>query len=253
MPGYELSRMTLRGITECSVALRGLGTGARSMEEAARRVVRFLYEELRAEGGGERACALVRFYKTHLYGDLDPALQDFARGVMGDPEPAPTVNCLTLLATAGDEPAWNARRGSARHQTIPLPGHDVVERLPMVAQLINQLGVPVEAVVAPDPALLLDLQQRTFNVFHVPAAAGSPYIPAQEDFVAPYGIRSALGFGGILPSGDLFAVILFSLTPVNRETADLFKPLALSAKLAVLPFAAGPVFDGDGDGGGASA
>ena len=44
----------------------------------------------------------------------------------------------------------------------------------------------------------------------MPEAAGSPYIPAQEDFVQPVGIRSVLGFGGMLPGGDIFVVILFS-------------------------------------------
>ena len=249
MPAYDLSRMSLREVSECSVALRGLGAGARSMEEAANRIVRHLYDEL-GDGQG-RACALVRFYKTHPYGELEPPLREFARGVMGGEEPSPAVNCLTLLATVGDEPAWRSRRASTRHQTIPLPGHDVVERLPMVAQLINQLGVPVEAVVASDPSLLLDLQQRTFNVFHVPTALGSPYIPAQAEFVVPHGIRSALGFGGILPSGDLFAIIFFSRAEVNRETADLFKPLALSAKLAVLPFASGPIFADEAESGAA--
>ena len=58
----------------------------------------------------------------------------------------------------------------------------------------------------------------------------------------PYGVKSALGFGGMLPSGGLFAVILFSRAPISRETAALFQTVALNAKLAVLPFAAGPIF-----------
>ena len=49
----------------------------------------------------------------------------------------------------------------------------------------------------------------------------------------------------MLPSGDLFAVVLFSRTPISRETATLFQTVALSVKLAVLPFAWGPVFRTD--------
>jgi len=98
-------------------------------------------------------------------------------------------------------------------------------------------------VVKPNPALLLNLEQRTYNVFHVPEAVGSPYVPAQEDFVIPYRIRSVLGFGGMLPTADLFAIILFSKVPISRETADLFKTLALSAKVALLPFVKDAVFD----------
>jgi len=55
----------------------------------------------------------------------------------------------------------------------------------------------------------------------------------------PFGIRSVIGFGGMLPSGNLFAVILFTKVPIPRETADLFRPLALSVKLAILPFDSG--------------
>ncbi|MGE5296319.1 MAG: hypothetical protein ACM3VT_15965, partial [Solirubrobacterales bacterium] len=71
---------------------------------------------------------------------------------------------------------------------------------------------------------------RTFNVFHVPEAVGSPDIPEQAEFVIPHGVRSVLGFGGMLPGRDLFAVILFSQVPIPRSTAELFRPLALCVK-----------------------
>jgi sigma-B regulation protein RsbU (phosphoserine phosphatase) len=80
-------------------------------------------------------------------------------------------------------------------------------------------------------------------VFFVAEALGSPYVPAQEDFVIPSGIRSVLGFGGVLPSGELFAVILFSQTPIAAATAERFGSIALSVKLALLAFVDGPVFD----------
>src|SRR5262249_11030000 len=90
--------------------------------------------------------------------------------------------------------------------------------------------------------LLVDWEQRTFNVFHVAEAVGSPHIPAQAEFVIPHGVRSVLGFGGMLPSRDLFAVILFSRTPIPRGTAALFRPLALCVQLPLMPFVNGPVF-----------
>jgi hypothetical protein len=241
---YDLSRFTLREMTECGRALRVMGTGAGSMEEAANRIVRFLYDSLR-DGRGERGCVLARCFKTHPFGALAPALQRLAHEALGEETAAPAMRCLTLLATAGDQPEWNARSASAGHQVIPLPSERGVARIPMIAQLIRQLGLEVGSVLQPDPAVVADLQQRTFNVFHVPDATGSPYVPAQDDFVIRFGVRSVLGFGGVLPRGDLFAVILFARVPLPRETAELFKPLALSAKLAILPFANGPFFDAD--------
>jgi hypothetical protein len=238
---YDVSSMSLREMTECSARLRGSSATAGSMEEAALRVVRHLYEEIIDGQSGQRACALVRFYKTHAYGALPSELQSFARGAHGG-ELHDDTRCLTLLATVGDEPDWNDRRKSAGHRAIPLPSPQVVEQLPMVAQLVRQLGVEVSTVLQPDPALIVDLTQRTFNVFYVPEALGSPHIPAQKNFVEPYRIRSVVGFGGVLPAGDLFAVILFSRCFIPHATADLLKPLALSAKLAVMPFTSGPVF-----------
>ena len=112
----------------------------------------------------------------------------------------------------------------------------------MLWQLITQFGLEARALLEPDPALFVDLEQKSYNVFHVAAAEGSPFVPSQEQFVRPYGIRSVLGFGGLLPGGELFAAILFARSAIPRATADLFKILALSAKLALLPFAGGPVF-----------
>jgi hypothetical protein len=184
----------------------------------------------------------VRFYKTHPYGELPPELQAFARATLGEQTPSPTMKCLTLLATAGEKFEWTSRTLSVGHQAIPLPSENVVSQLPMISQLIIQFGLEVSALIQPDPALLVDLEQRTYNVFHVPDAVGSPHIPAQQGFVIPFGIQSALGFGGMLPTGDLFAVILFSKVHVPRATAEMFKTLALSVKVAVVPFVGGVVF-----------
>lgn len=105
----------------------------------------------------------------------------------------------------------------------------------MVRQLLQQMGLELKTVLKPDPAFVLDMTQTTYNVFHIPDAVGSKYVPAQEDFVVPFGIRSVIGFGGILPSGNLFVIIMFSKVPVPRQTADMFKSLALSVKVAILP------------------
>ena len=96
--------------------------------------------------------------------------------------------------------------------------------------------------MTPDPRLIGDLEQRTYNTFYLPEASGSPYIPAQEEFVTPFGIKSVLGFGGVLTSGHLFAIIMFSKTPIPRETAESFRKLAPNVKAAVLPLVSGKVF-----------
>jgi hypothetical protein len=232
---YDLTNFTIREMSECGKAMRTMGKGSASMEETAGRIVRHFYDGL-VNAEGERASALVRFYKTHPFCDLDSELQGFARAGMGGESPSPDMKCLVLLATAGDKGEWNSRKSSQGHKAIPLPSEEAVHQVPMVSNLIAQLGISLGMIIKPEPELLLDLEQLTYNVFHVPEALGSPYIPAQQEFVAPCGIRSALGFGGLLPSGEMFAVIMFSKVPILREAANLFKALSLSVKMAILPF-----------------
>jgi len=239
---FDLERFSLADMTRCGIALRRLGADAGSMEGAAARVAQMLYRELAMAEAAAPACALVRTFVTLPYAELEPDLQSFAKRVVPDVQSNPQMKCLTLLATAGDESAWNSRRQSVGHQALPLASEESISRSPMIAQLIRQLGVEVGALLQPHHGMLLDEAQHTFNVFHVPEALGSPYIPAQTEFVRPYGIRSVIGFGGLLPPGELFATILFTKTPVSREVAELFRTLALNVKVALLPYSGVRVF-----------
>ena len=232
----DLARFTLQDMTALGSVLRHTGAGASSMEEVANRVVRYLHDNLVDGETGEPCCALARFFKTHDYGLLDAPLQAFARTALKGDAPAPRTKCLTLLATAGDQPAWNDRRQSAAHQAIPLASEAIIRGAPMISSLLRELGVEVGQLVAPQAVILVDHEPSSFNVFYVGDARGSPHIPAQKDFVTPAGIRSVLGFGGRLSHGDIFAVILFLKTSIAREVAEQFRTLALSLKLAVLPF-----------------
>lgn len=239
---FSLHTFGLREMLRAGLDLRRSTADSPTLEALARETVRYFYDECR-DDGGNRECVLVRFYKTHPYGDLPSDLQAFARGVMAD-TPLPTTQCLTLLATAGDEPAWNSRTASRGHQAIPLASAQMVEQAPMIAELVRSMGLDVSAVVAPHPDLIDTLTGKTFNVFHVPDAAGSPFIPAQDEFVRRYGVRSVIGFGGILVTGDFYAVILFSRAPIAAEVADRFRNLALDLKLAISASPVQATFDG---------
>ena len=237
----DLTKFGLSEMLRCSTELRRATKEAATMEEAAQRVCRVLYDEL-VTPEGTKACALVRCYKTHSYGKLEPELQAFARGVLRGNPIASAIRCLTLMGTAGDESAWNSRRASVSHQAIPLPSAEIIEKAPMIAQLIRQFGLDLTDVIQPTADLVRGVTGKTYGVFHVPDAVGSPYIPAQKDFVLKFGIRSVVGFGGSLPSGDLFAVILFARVPISTETADRFRNLALDVKSGFFPFRDGEIF-----------
>jgi len=239
---YGLENFKMSEMIEVGRQLRSLGDEADCMEASAERIVGYLYNALADSATGVRDCALVRLYKTHEYGTLEPAQQAFASGLLDEPPPSADMKCLTLLASIGDEPGWCARQTSAGHQAIPLPSRQFVESIPMIARLIQQLGMKIEDVIDPDPKFLLDSDQHAYNVFFVPDVLDSPHVPAQDDFVVPYHIKSAIGFGGMLPTGNLFVVILFTRVPVNEHTAQLFRTLSLNVKLSLLPWAGRTVF-----------
>ena len=238
----NIDDFTLKDMVEFSAALRLMGSGTASMEEVADKIVHYLHDHLIDTKTGEKACVMVRLFKTHPYGELDKDLQEFAQTVLNAPPKSPAMKCMVLLASAGTQPEWNSRKQSRGHKAIPLPSEHFIEAFPMVRQLIQQMGLEVNTILQPDPAVVMDMTQKTFNVFHIPEATGSRYVPAQDNFVIPFGVRSVLGFGGILPSGNLFVIIMFSKVPVPKQTADMFRSLALSVKIAVLPFDGKTIF-----------
>jgi len=239
---YDLTRFTLRDMAECGLALRQFGLGVESMEEASNRIVRYLYENFCTKPTGEKSCALVRLLKTHPYEDLEVELAEYARSMLDHYPPLPAMKCMTLLATVGEQTEWNSRHTSVGHKAIPLASESVVAEIPMISQLIRQLGLDIKTVINPDPNLLVEIEQRKYKVFYVPEAIGSLYIPAQDSFVIPFGIKSVLGFGGLLPSGNMFAIIMFLKVQIPISTVQMFSTLALNVKTALLPFDRGAVF-----------
>ena len=222
-----------------------MGKGATSMEAVAQRMTQYLWDACVDPDTGDREIVLARFFKTHSYSDLHDDLRSAARSIVGKDSLPANTKCLVLLGTTGIEPQWNSREQSLGHKAIPLVNEESVSGIPMIAQLIRQFGLPIAHVIHPAPELLMKLDEKTYNVFHVEEAAGSPYIPAQQQFVLPFGVRSVLGFGGMLPSGNLFAVILFARSHIPRSASDAFRTIALSVKTAILPFEDHAVFQVD--------
>jgi hypothetical protein len=239
---YDLTSFSLTDVLRIGPTLRDAARDVDSMQTAATRIVDFLYREC-VDGAGAKACALVRFYKTHPYDGLDRSLQRFAQRALGSEPPKPSMKCLTLLATTGDRSEWTSPRTSRQHQAIPLVSEKIVEQAPMISQLLKQFGMPVKDLIAPSPDVVMqELAEKTYNVFHVEHALGSPYIPAQEEFVKPYEIRSVLGFGGTLRTGDLFAVIMFSRAHIPESSATRFRTVALDVKASIFALDGNRVF-----------
>ena len=229
---YKLGSFGLVDKLAIATAVRRIAADATSARDAAERVVRLVFESLAGDDGVTPACALVRLYLTAPYASLDAEERQFARGLC-DVEPSASTRCLRLVGSAGVLEDWNHPERSVDHRAIPLISEEMVRSFPMIAQLFVELGLDIQQVVSSEPRLLVD-EDVDYNVFYVPVAVGSGAIPAQQDFVVPYRIESVIGCGGVLPSGDVFALILFSRVHVPLASARLFKTFALSLKSAIL-------------------
>ena len=216
-----------------------------TLEACARAVCEVLYRELRAAdgAGGTSACALVRCFKTHALGALEPPLRAYARTLPDVGHAAPSdLPCLTLLASAGDEPAWRSRHTAGRHRLIPLGSQAALDRVPMVAAIFREFNVSIDEVRPRRWGLSSDAP-RAYGLFHVEDAPGDPRVPEQEAFVRPYGIRSVVGFGGSLRRGDLFVVLLFTKPRVPAAVARRVRGLALDVTTSFFRFGDAEVFD----------
>jgi two-component system, NtrC family, sensor kinase len=239
---YDLQKITLRDMSECGLAIRRLGDNAQCMEEVSNNIIQYLYENFVDSSSSEKSSILIRFFKTHPYSQLTPDLQQHTAKLLGDHPIPDSLKCLTLLATVGEVPEWNSRYKSVVNQVIPLANEEAIAGIPLISQLIHQLGLDPAVIVQPDPKLLTESEQQICNVFYIQNALGSPYIPSETSFAIPLNIKSILGFGGLLPSGNMFTILMFWRVEISPIIVNLFRPLALNIKMALLPFDEGTVF-----------
>ena len=222
-------------VQELRRALSFAAVGQTSLEGTSQRIVELIYSALSGEQSGTSQLALARCFVTRPFSALSaiPDLQGTAQELLGGEIPDPTHRCLLLMATRGVEPAWNTRTSSAGHKAIPLGSQLLMERTPMITELMRQLGIPREYYLNRGLLPPLSVPVRSAGCFYIPVALGSPFIPAQDRFVVPYGVRSVLGLGSTLGARDIFAVLLFFRVEISQELAQLLSQLTVSIKIGL--------------------
>jgi two-component system NtrC family sensor kinase len=221
---------------------------AETMEEAASVTCRILYDQLETETpvGRKRACVLVRCFKTHLFGLLAPDLQLAAESRLPEGvHPTPDLRCMTLLASAGDRPEWCSRHTSRRFRATPID-HGSLASMPMWRGLFHQCGMAIPGAPSAETddgeSQFMDRSHRSYNVFCVEQALGSPSVPDQDGFVVPFQVASVIGFGGQLRRGDVYAMLLFTCVPVTRQVAMQVNAIALEVTSTLFRFEESAVF-----------
>jgi hypothetical protein len=245
---FDLTKFSIQDMSEVGDALQQLELKAKNIDELSDMMVQYFFDNLGDTQTGEKSSVLVRFFMTYPYSSLETELQQSADKMLGAKPEDQDMKCLKLLGTAGVQPEWSSTIESKSHRIIPLQNEEKVKKIfYMIYEFIDQMGMDISNVLYPDTKLSSELEERIFDVYHVPEALGNPHIPAQKDFIIPFGVKSLMGFGGMLPTGNLFIMLIFSKTKIPHKTANLFKNTALHIRMAALPFVNEKIFVIDKD------
>lgn len=228
---FDPKTFSLSDILRCGSKLRRCAEDATTLADAGNAIVDDLCDSFVDPATGRTCFVLARVFVTRQYGRLDPELQEYVRQRLPEHERRPDTQCLTLIASRGDLEQWCDPRRSAMHRVVPLPNDASLRDVPMIAPLVEKLGLHPDGLTGRPAGDHVD--RAGFEVLHVPQAPGAPEIPEQE-FVARHGVRSVLAFGGMLASEEMFVVVLFSRTPIPANTADLFRTIAVHTRLGLL-------------------
>lgn len=238
---YNHTPFTSKDLAKCSLVLRHLGKKAASMQDSSQKIVDYIHEHFYDSETEQNSCALVRLFKTHPYGELTDSLQASARRLMTPTIPMADMKCWTLLA-AGKEPQSNYSL-IAKNIVIPLVNQELVAEMPAMAELISQLDLDIPTVLGMAPEKMLESEHKLLNIFYIPNAKDSPFIAEQDSLIIPYGVKSVLGIGGLLPSGSLFVVMIFLKVQISKNSTEMLKNLALAIKTSLLPFDGEVIFN----------
>ncbi len=215
-----------------------------SLEEAAQTFTNLLFEEF------EEAIVLIRFFATIPFKKLPISLQ-FAVNKLADVEGMTTLinddtPVLTLLGSRGGEEIRNFRQ----YFGIPLASTDFIDSIPMVSQLLKELGFDLNW----EKDRGKTIQERDIETNSTGFLSGVFYIPDAQhavntkgekilsvlDRVATYNletiseVETIFGVGGAYISGPFIAIILFSQESLEKEVVERFMPLANYFKTSTL-------------------
>lgn len=218
-----------------------------NLETAAQTYVSILYDRL------SDSIVLARFFATIPFQQLPPtnrtAVQSLAdtAGIMDQLKESTLI--LTLLGTRGVKPDWNDRRLSKGHIGIPLVSAAFIDAIPMISQLLNQLGFRLDWIDCNDSQLVMRTAGILSGVFYVRDAKtevnnkGQKIIAAQ-DFVESQAIKTVFGIGGaFLGSSMFFTTIVFLRETVEKDIVDRFMLHANKFKTATMAVVnAGKIF-----------
>jgi len=128
---------------------------------------------------------------------------------------------------------WNKRGKSQGHLGIPLTSNQFISGIPMMAQLLTDLGMPLfqpgkraDSGIASASALKMVGQFYVADALTGIDAQGRKIISSQ-DFVTKYEVKTVFGLGGVSSPGDNvnLVMIIFCRKKVEQQSVIGLIPL----------------------------
>lgn len=239
-----LANVTRPELDALESRVRASSQRAQCLEEAAQTFTREMFESFAG------STALARVYATVPYARLPTAARAFVAELVASKghQLHDATPVLSLVGSYGLLPEWCDRKLSQGHVGIPLLDARFVGAIPMVARLLQELGIDLRWFDDAPGAYVRRLIGGFNGVFYVEDASASRdqhgrfVVPAQ-DFVAKHGIKTVFGMGGHYLDGTLVAAIVFARESLPRSQAETFASLISGFKTSTASFVrAGSIF-----------
>jgi len=229
----KVNELTLAKTFELSQFIKGKCKDKSTLEETAQELMKTLYQIFITDSS-KSAIVLTRFFKSCSYCDLPDDIQGYIKQKEDRAIIPPQDKYLTLLGTYGDLEEWRHREKSENYKAFSLNDSNVFYKSPMLSAVFNQIGFTIPTATEPNNGVIVDKQDIDYGLFYVEDAKDSKFIPKQAEFVVPFGVKSAFGFGGHYVSTDVYAVIIFYRENISLKIAKLFLSLNPVIKLLTL-------------------
>lgn len=226
-----LDQFSVDDLVACGRVVREIAVGVPDMTAAADLIAGYLMDTLTTADGGP-ACGVLHLHRTQAFRTLPSRLQALGREAAPDVED--NTVCLVHLGSRESVPTLPK---TASDWVRPFTPNEITAQ-PIILRLLAALGVDLETIKDPARVLAQRMQHHSLNVYLEHDLASGELIPDGDarSAIASSGLRSLVALGGILPSGDLLVVSLFSIVHVDEHVADLLRSLGTSIKAALIPY-----------------
>ncbi len=221
----DLAHVDRRELLDVLDQVRGRLRAAPTLEAAAQEVVTVIAHAFAS------SVVLSRLFLTVPFGKLPDEQRRAAWHVAEAQSLQSRVNdrtpVLTLLGTYGKHPDWCDRRTSRGHAAIPLCSQVFVDSIPMVARMLQEMGVDLGLVTNGDPYVDGSGWVGLFYVEDARTARddqGRRIIPA-SDFIEQHSVRTVFGIGKAYANGSIASFVVFANKVLSRERVETLIPM----------------------------